>query len=67
MNLIENAEQDKEDSGSSHKMMIGDTMLVSDDCYTKACGKRLLFIDQSQGVPAMRERVIKVNCTKKGK
>lgn len=63
MHLIGNAQHNKEDSNSSSEMMINYTKLVSDDCYTEGWGKRLLFINQFQLVPAMRDQVIKMNCT----
>lgn len=61
MNLIENAEQAKEDKGYSPKMMVDDKWLVSNDCYTEGWDKRLKFIGQSQLVPTIREQVIKMN------
>lgn len=64
MHLIENSENEQEDSGSSHEMMIFDTGLVSNDCYLEGRHKRLDFRDQSRLVPAFEEQVMSMSCTR---
>lgn len=61
MHLIGNAKLGKNDGASSPKVMVDDTKLVSDDCYTESRGKRLHFIDQSSLVSAITERVVKMS------
>lgn len=62
--LIRRAEHGKEESGSSSEMIMDETGLVSDDCFTEGWARRLVFLDYFQLSPAFRGRLIRINETK---
>lgn len=62
--LIGSAELDKDNCSSLTILMIENTRLVAYSCHTEVCGIHLPFLARSLKVPASREKIIKINCTR---